>query len=176
MVRWLLILFFLQGSCLEALIWIEQADLQSNLDQVVNVINLAYKRQPFNREDRTRITLVKLKELLLDEENKLFVAISEEDEICGTILVHQCELSMGSVHPAYQGQGIGLQLLQRGEHEIFKNYDHVYLKEIPRFQERLIQLYEQAGYHSFGEYEPLSPEKLDRIEELLPRREEILLW
>ncbi len=84
---------------------IEQASLCSDLDRIVDIINSAYKRQPFNREDRLRITVPILRTLILDVENKLYLAVSERNEICGTILLHHSEISLLSVHPDYQGQG-----------------------------------------------------------------------
>ena len=50
---------------------IEKAILHSNLDQIVNTVNLAYQRQPFNRKDYPRITADALKELLENEQNQL---------------------------------------------------------------------------------------------------------
>lgn len=144
---------------------IEKAGLHSDLDRIVDTINFAYKRQPFNREDRSRITVSMLRTLLLDAENTLYVAVSLENEICGTVLLHQSEISLLSVHPDYQGHGIGLQLLQHAEEEAFKTYESVFLKVIPLFQETLIHYYESAGYKSFGEHESLSQEKLHRIKE-----------
>ncbi|MBX7066328.1 MAG: GNAT family N-acetyltransferase [Parachlamydiales bacterium] len=145
--------------------FIERANLHSNLDQIISTVNLAYQRQPFNRTDFPRITLPALIALLQNEENQLFIAVSENNEICGTILLHESEISLLSVHPRCQGQGLGLFLLHSAEQEAFKNYNTVFLKVIPLFQENLIRFYESAGYKSFGEYEPLSQEKLDRIQE-----------
>jgi ribosomal protein S18 acetylase RimI-like enzyme len=144
---------------------IEEASLHSDLDRIADTINFAYKRQPFNREDSSRITASKLRTLLLDGENKLYLAVSGGDEICGTVLSHQSEISLLSVHPDYQGHGLGLQLLQHAEEEAFKIYESVFLKVIPLFQENLIHYYESAGYKSFGEHESLSQEKYHRIQE-----------
>ena len=144
---------------------IEKAGLHSDLDKIADTINLAYKRQPFNREDRSRITAPILRTLLLDGENKLYLAVSGKNEICGTVLLHHSEISLLSVHPDYWGKGLGLQLLQHTEEEAFKIYESVFLKIIPLFQENLIRYYESAGYKSLGEHESLSQEKLDRIQE-----------
>lgn len=144
---------------------IETADLQSDLNQIADTINLAYQRQPFNRRDYPRITVTSLNELLQNKENQLYIVLSDKNEVCGTVLLHSAEISMLSVHPNYQGQGLGLRLLQHAEQEAFKNYDQVFLKVIPLFQEKLIRYYESAGYKSLGESEPLSQEKLKRIQE-----------
>lgn len=158
-------------SCIQAtetrmeLFKIEKATLQSNLNQIVDTINLAYQKQPFNRQDYPRITVAALRELLQNRENQLYIVVSDKNEVCGTVLLHGAEISLLSVHPHHQGQGLGLHLLQYVEQEAFKTYDNVFLKVIPLFQERLIRYYESAGYKSLGEYEPLSQEKLKRIQE-----------
>ena len=144
---------------------IKKADLYSNLDQIVDTINLAYQRQSFNRKDYPRITMTALRNLIQDEENKFYIVISGKNEPCGTILLHHSEISLLSVHPDYHGQGLGLQLLQHAESEAFKTFKSVFLKVIPLFQENLIRYYESVGYKSFGEYESLSQEKLNRIQD-----------
>lgn len=144
---------------------IERANLCSDLARIADTINSAYKRHPFNREDRLRITVPILRTLILDDENKLYLAVSGKNEICGTVLLHHSEISLLSVHPDSQRQGLGLKLLQNAEAEAFKTFKSVFLKVIPLFQENLIRYYESAGYKSFGEYDPLSQEKLNRIQE-----------
>lgn len=144
---------------------IEKATLQSDLNQIVDTISLAYQKQSFNRQDYPRITVVALRELLQNRENQLYIVVSDKNEICGTILLHGAEISLLSVHPHHQGRGLGLHLLQYAEQEAFKTYDNVFLKVIPLFQEKLIRYYESTGYKSQGEYEPLSQEKLKRIQE-----------
>lgn len=144
---------------------IDKADLEIDINQIVDTVNLAYRRQPFNRPDYPRITVASLKELLQNKENLLYVVRSSNNEICGTVLLHGAEISMLSVHPHYQGQGLGFCLLQYAEQEAFKAHDSVYLKVIPLFQEKLIRYYESLGYKSFGEHETLSQEKLKRVQE-----------
>lgn len=143
---------------------LERVEHERTLDPIVDTINRAYQRQPFNREDVPRITVAALNDLLQNKENHLYI-LSSGNEICGTVLLHQNEISLLSVHPRCQGQGLGLQLLHHAEQEAFKNYDTVFLKVIPLFQENLIRFYESAGYKSYGEKEPLSQEKLNRIQE-----------
>lgn len=144
---------------------IEKADQESPLHQIVETINLAYQRQPFNRLDYPRITIAALEELLQNRENVLYIAISKENEICGTVLLHGAEISLLSVHPRHQGKELGLHLLHYAEQKAFETSDTVFLKVIPLFQEKLIRYYASAGYKSLGEYEPLSQEKLKRIQE-----------
>lgn len=144
---------------------IEQADLASDFNQIADTVNLAYRRQPFNRPNYPRITVDGVKELLQNQENQLFVVVSSNNEICGTVLLHGAEIYMLSVHPRYQKQGLGLSLLQYAEQAAFKTYDSVLLKVIPLFQEKLIRYYESLGYKSFGEHETLSQEKLQRVQE-----------
>jgi ribosomal protein S18 acetylase RimI-like enzyme len=104
---------------------IEKADLQRDLNQIVDTINLAYQRQLFNRQDYPRITVAALKELLQNRENQLYIVVSDKNEICGTVLLHGAEISLLSVHPRNQGRKLGLHLLQYAEQEAFKTYDNI---------------------------------------------------
>lgn len=136
-----------------------------DLYQTVETINLAYQKQLFNKKDAPRITVSELQRLLSDPENQLFCAFSEKKEVIGTLLLRKNELSLFAIHPNYQGKKIGAQLLEKAEKIAFEHYDSVFLKVIPLFQESLILYYESLGYRSYGEYEPLCQEKLDRIQE-----------
>lgn len=133
------------------------------IEQIVEVINLAYQKQPFNRMDKVRITISQIKEILADPANQLFLLYSE-DKICGTVLLNQSEISLFAVHPDFQGRGYGRQLLAAAEEEAFLNSDFVQLKVIPLFQEQLIAYYETMGYVLCGS-EALAVGKLDRIQE-----------
>ena len=135
----------------------------NDIDQIVEVINLAYQRQPFNRMDRVRITSAQLNELIANPSNQLFL-LSTDNTICGTVFLRGSEISLFAIHPDFQGRGYGEQLLISAERQAFKNYDSVHLKVIPLFQEKLIDYYERMGYNFFG-YEALAKEKLDRIQE-----------
>lgn len=144
---------------------IERAHAHSDLNQIAETINLAYQRQPFNREGYPRITVDALEVLLRDEENQLFIARSDRQTICGTVLLHGSHISLLSVHPLYQKQGLGLRLLEQAEKEAFQTYSAVSLQVIPLFQEKLIEYYQSVGYEPVGEVEPLPAEKLKRIQE-----------
>ncbi len=145
---------------------VERAACTHNLSRIVQVINCAYQRQPFSRTDGERTSLSKLKEIVINPNNKLFLLISNDSEnfICGTVLLQASEISLFSLHPSYQGKGLGRQLLCAAEEEAFKTYDEVFLKVVPLFQEKLIAHYERLGYRSFGEIESLAQEKLERIQ------------
>lgn len=143
---------------------IAKASLQSDLKRIMEVVNLAYSRQPFNRVDRTRITIEEVERTIADSHNQLFLLIVD-GQICGTVLLNKNEISLFAVHPSFQGQHLGQLLISLAEDEAFKKYDEVFLKVIPLFQERLIAYYESLGYHSYGEYETLLPCKLYRIQE-----------
>jgi ribosomal protein S18 acetylase RimI-like enzyme len=147
-----------------SVIQVERGTLKSNLDQIVEVVNLAYRRQPFNRPDRDRISVAQLQEILLNPNNQLFLLCSGS-RVYGTVLLNRSEISLLAVHPSMQGQGYGSQLLAAAEAEAFKNYDSVYLKVIPLFQEGLIAYYEKIGYRSYNECETFAHGKLDRIQE-----------
>ncbi len=144
---------------------IKRADLTYDINEIASTINLAYRRQLFNRFDYPRITIEKLKEMIQNDNHKLFLLLSDVDQICGTILLKDSEISLLSVHPNFQGQGLGLTLLRHAEREAFENFTTVFLKVIPLFQENLIRYYEYAGYQFF-EREALSQEKLNRIQEI----------
>lgn len=145
---------------------VERATFSHDLQRIVQVINCAYRRQPFNRMDGERISLSKLNEIVINPNSTLFLLISGHPEnlICGTILLQASEISLFSLHPNYQGKGLGRLLLYSAEEEAFKTYDEVFLKVIPLFQEKLIAHYEQLGYQSLGERESLTQEKLERIQ------------
>lgn len=143
---------------------IQRASVDSNLEAIATTVNLAYQKQLFNRKDYPRITPIALKELLQNEENELYILLSNQNEVGGTVLLTHAVISLLSVHPQYQGQGLGKRLLNHAEHEAFKTYETVYLKTIPLFQENLIRFYESLGYTPCG-VELLSEEKLERIQE-----------
>ena len=98
---------------------IQEASLESDLEQIIEVINRAYQRQLFNRPGTDRIYLFQLKEILLNPNKQLFVLYCA-DRICGTILVSQSEIFLFSIHPDFQGQGYGKWLLLMAEKEILK--------------------------------------------------------
>ncbi len=160
---WIVLFFFspLYGDFL-----IEKATLMDNLNEIASVINKAYKRQVFNRNDRERISIAKLEYLIREPGNRLFLLRLDQDPhlICGTLLLSGDEISLFSVHPDYQGQKLGRLLLQAAEKEAFESSASVYLRVIPLFQEHLIEYYKSQGYELEDYREPLSLEKLERIQ------------
>lgn len=149
--------------CLERFM-IENSRSKNDLISIVETVNSAYQRQPFNRMDYPRITKKELEELLRNKENQLYV-MKQGNMIVGTVVLCNNEISMLSVHPNYQKQGLGLHLLRYAEKKASTFYDEVFLKVIPLFQEKLLDYYRSLGYRSCGEYEPLSEKKLERIRE-----------
>lgn len=144
-----------------------------NLEEIFNVINLAYKKVPYLKEDAQRITIQELEEILEDPFKTLFVCI-DGNKICGTALLtiidsgtevnYNSEMSLLSVHPEHQGKNIGKLIMDHVEKEVSKVWYRFYLhiKVIPLYQEKLIEYYKLNGYEFAGEISYFSEEDLKR--------------
>jgi ribosomal protein S18 acetylase RimI-like enzyme len=85
----------------------------------------------------------------------IFVAVTEADEIIGTIACHvrgegEGHLRGMAVDPRWQGRGISQQLLERAESELrARNCDRITL-DTTQYLQRAIHFYERNGYRASG--------------------------
>ncbi|MFN8611676.1 MAG: GNAT family N-acetyltransferase [Vulcanimicrobiota bacterium] len=87
------------------------------------------------------------------QESQMAVAFHQKRRL-GFILWTTCGLLNGyirtiAVEPAYQGRGLGQQLVAHAEHAILKQSPNVFLC-VSSFNGRARQLYERLGYEQVG--------------------------
>jgi GNAT superfamily N-acetyltransferase len=141
----------------------ELATLGHNLNQIASVVNSAYKKVKYLQENTERISPTDLQEILSDPKKRIYLCLSPNREICGTVLVHQiseekAEIGLFAIHPNFQGKKIGLYFLKQIENEAFKKAREIILKVILLYQEKLIAFYEKQGYSKTGEILPFPHE------------------
>jgi N-acetylglutamate synthase-like GNAT family acetyltransferase len=130
---------------------IEIATASHDLVKITSVINAAYKKARFLRDDVERVSPEELRSIISTPHKKLYLYISVDHTICGTALLDFCdkdkaEISLFAIHPDYQGKNIGPPFLNDVEKEAFKKVSEIILKVIPLYQEQLIKFYERLGY------------------------------
>ncbi len=133
-----------------------------DLHEIVKVINIAYKRHEYLQ--RERITIEELKIICSDAKKKLYLCLSPENKICGTILLdftypHQTEIGLLSIAPSCQKMNLGALLLAHAEEEAFEKH-HVkrVVIGVVKTLQKLISYYKSQGYVETGEEEDF-PEK-----------------
>lgn len=136
---------------------VEVYSKKHDLKRIVAVINAAYTKHWYLQ--RERINLKELKDLLANPQNRLYLCLSSENEICGTVLLDfshlgQADLFLFSIDPSYQKQNLGKFLLDSAEKEAFEKY-HVerIVLDVVKFLEKLISYYSLRGYQPTGEME-----------------------
>jgi ribosomal protein S18 acetylase RimI-like enzyme len=161
---------------------IEVCSKKHDLKRIQAVINAAYKKHRYLQ--RERISLEELKTILSHPKQRLYLCLSAENKICGTLLLDlthfdRGELYLFSVDPSCQGQKLGALLLDHVEKEAFEKF---HLKKIVlgvvKFLERLISYYSSLGYEPIGEEEfpdknMVMPEYRDQISCLLMEKKMI---
>jgi RimJ/RimL family protein N-acetyltransferase len=135
---------------------IEVATIDHDLIRAADVINAAYTKVMYLREEVQRITPQEISRLISYPEKRLYLCLSPKGEICGTILLDfieetKAEIGLFSIHPNYQGKQIGQNFMRHVEQDAFKGANTVILKVVPLFQEKLIKFYEKLGYCGTGE-------------------------
>lgn len=141
-------------------------DTYERLDEVVDCINQAYAKVPYINAGVTRTNLTDLKAAASSVNKQLFICLRGH-EICGAVLLvndnDKCEMGLLSVSPKYQKQQVGLVLMQHVEAAVKKiGHDHLYIKVIPLYQEKLIVYYERMGFEFTGDLEHFSRADLEK--------------
>lgn len=142
------------------------ATSEYDVNEIVDVINAAYSRVKYLLKDR--VSVEDITEFLRDPDKTLYLCLTLQDEICGTILLDYCEgkiaeIGLFAIHSDFKGQNIGPAFIQFVEGEAFKKVDTIQLKVIPLHQENLIKFYERLGYKATGETTPFPTDKLHYI-------------
>lgn len=159
--------FFLILMCIKvcAEYKITKVEEYSNLEEIAGVINLAYRKAPFLKEDTDRTTVQKLKEIVLSTNKSLFVCLSEE-KVCGSVVLDESgknpEMTLLTVHPSFQGRGIGNLLIQHLENRVFSADKDLYLNVIPVGQESLVAFYIKCGFKFVGDFYVFDQPNLDK--------------
>jgi GNAT superfamily N-acetyltransferase len=124
----------------------------SDAEEILSIQKLAYRSEAEIYDDFTIPPLTQtLEEIKKDFENQLFLKAFIDGEIIGSVRAFvkegTCYVGRLIVHPDFQNQGIGMQLMNRVE----KTF-----KEAQRFEiftghksERNLYLYEKLGYKRF---------------------------
>src|SRR3990167_10088261 len=95
---------------------IEQATVSHVLAAISALVNAAYKKVSYLHAERVSVT--ELRSIVSNPLQKLYICLSPQEEICGTLLVDydsqgtKAELGMFSVHLNYQGQNVGVTMMQ----------------------------------------------------------------
>lgn len=151
---------------------VEVGSSHHNLRDVAQVINRAYRGVHYLKDDVERITEEELIQLVNNQEKSLYLCLSPENEICGTIVldhgeIDEAEIALFSVDPLYQGRNVGSLLLEHAEQQAVDHYNKksVRLNMIP-LQEKLMRYYERHGYQSvdFVEFSDREKERFIRPE------------
>lgn len=109
--------------------------------------------------DGARLQDGEILECLQDSNQKFFVAIDENQTICGVICVFRdkdwVEFGKFSVEPAMQGRGIGKLLIQKVGDFIKKEWGTSILKlMVLTKRKELVEFYERLGFVPTGEIKP----------------------
>jgi len=124
----------------------------SDAEEILSIQKLAYRSEAEIYDDFTIPPLTQtLEEIKKDFENQLFLKAFIDGKIIGSVRAFvkegTCYVGRLIVHPDFQNQGIGMQLMNRVE----KTF-----KEAQRFEiftghksERNLYLYEKLGYKRF---------------------------
>ncbi|MES2121254.1 MAG: GNAT family N-acetyltransferase [Chlamydiota bacterium] len=163
---------------MESSFTIELYSEDRDLGKIVDMINAAYKRVRYLKEDATRITEDQLRESLSNPQKQLYLCISSENVICGSIFLEffdsdEAEIEILAVDPKHRGMGLGPMLLKHAEKEAFlkRHMESVRLNVIPLFQESLIAFYHHLGYQSV-DYTEFPEEK--KIKYIQPEYRELI--
>lgn len=135
---------------------IELATTGHDLARIVSVINTAYKKVKYLQNEVERATSAEVLGFISDSKKRLYLCLSPNHEICGTILLDffekdKAEIALFAIHPDYQEYKIGPSFMNYVEQEAFKTITSIILKVIPLFQENLVNFYERLGYKKTGE-------------------------
>lgn len=130
---------------------VEVATMNHDLSKVARVVNSAYKKVRYLRDEIERVTPSELEGFISNPQKKLYLCISPTREVCGTILLdffekNKVEMGLFAIDPEYQGYKIGPIFMGYVEQEAFKKVGAIILKVIPLFQENLVKFYERLGY------------------------------
>lgn len=134
--------------------------------QILDVINMAYRKVPFIKECCDRIDLNEL-ESIIQSDNKQLHCCMIEGVICGVVLLDLSktflEMRLFAVHPNYQGQGIGKVIMDYVEHRAKCLKKDIYIHVIPVCQESLLSYYIKNGYKFTGEFEVLDSDTVYKV-------------
>lgn len=135
---------------------VEAATMNHDLTRIATVINTAYKKVKYLQDGVERATPAEIIGFISNPRMKLYLCISPNHEICGTILLDffekdKAEIAIFAIHPDYQEYKIGPIFMNYVEEEAFKKVHAILLKVILLFQENLVKFYERLGYKATGE-------------------------
>lgn len=135
---------------------VEVATMDHDLTRITTVINTAYKKVGYLQNGVERATLTEVIDFISNPQKRVYLCLSPNREICGTILLdffekEKAEIALFAIHPDYKGYKLGPAFMNYVEHEAFKKTQSIILKVIPLFQENLIRFYERLGYRATGE-------------------------
>jgi GNAT superfamily N-acetyltransferase len=147
---------------------IQRALQGPHLEKIVDMVNRAYKKVPYVKDDRNRVTLEELDLMLQQDMRVYYYEDQANNHICGAIALEitdqKVEIGMVSVDPEYQGQNIGSLLLKHVEDvaRIELKQKDIHLNVVPFLQEKLVVFYIRNGFKFTGESEKFSPQDLER--------------
>lgn len=136
---------------------IEVCTEKHDLKMVVAVINAAYRKHWYLQRERIRPG--ELIAILSHPKKKLYLCVSSENKVCGTLLLDLsqpggAELYLLSVDPVCQGNDLGAFLMEYAEKEAFEKYQakRVVL-DVVKMIKQLVSYYLKRGYKPIGELE-----------------------
>ncbi len=138
-----------------------------NIEQVVNLVNSAYRGEASKKGWTTEADLIKgtlridipsLKELLQQTGAIMLTCHNDSGELAGCVYLQKKEmqlyLGMLSVSPTTQAQGIGKQLLHAAEGYAKKENCNAIIMDVIDKRQELIEWYIRNGYTPTGETKP----------------------
>ena len=152
---------------------IETASINHDLKRIALIINLAYQeKHAYLKDNAERVSLEELLEMIRDPHKKLYLYLNQNNEICGTVLLHlpdttsrinklfqwifpkhflkdDAEIGLLAVHPDHQRKKIGSILMEHAEHEAFSTYRMRSIKLLVVLK-ALIVYYQSLGYKDTG--------------------------
>lgn len=142
------------------------------LEKITKVINIAYKKHFYLK--RERIYPNELKAIINHPKKRLYLCLSPENEICGTLVLdftkrNQAEMGLLSIDPSYQGHNLGSLLLQRAENDAFEiDKVETVLLDVVTVMDKLVLYYKKNGYQiikeiDFPDKTYLHPDFIDKI-------------
>lgn len=125
----------------------------SNMGEILSLQKLAYKSEAELYNDFSIPPLVQTPEEIKEEfKNHVFLKVVENERIIGSVRALQinnktCYIGRLIVHPDFQNQGIGTNLMKEIE-DIFKECERFELIT-GHMSQKNIRLYEKLGYKKF---------------------------
>lgn len=124
-----------------------------HLVEIAAMINQAYKKVGWVKDTVERTNVQELTTSIQSTDTSLYACFDGE-KVCGIAFLDdsdaskKLEMTMFTVHPDYQGKGVGMLLMNFIETQAIQEFHthELYLYVVPYTQERLVAYYQRHGF------------------------------